>query len=117
MHQGIFHFITDGVASMKPRITKMPRFETVGDNVTLVCESNGSVVMKWNKNAAKLQEKISSYKRNGFNVTRKHLHIFNLQKKDEGLYECHVKVEKYNWTDDVKVNIAIKGKFLSIFNS
>ena len=117
MHQGIFHFFTDGVASMKPQITKTPRFETVGDNVTLVCESNGSVAMKWKKNAANSQEKITSYKRNGFNVTRKRLDIVNLQKKDEGLYECHVKVDKYNWTDDIQVNIAIKGKLLFVFNS
>lgn len=83
----------------------------------MVCESNGSVAVKWKKNAANPQEKITSYKRNGFNIKRKRLDIFNLQKKDEGLYECHVKVDKYNWTGDVKINIAIKGKFLSVFNS
>ena len=79
----------------------------------MVCESNGSVVMKWKKKYEKLISKNTSYKRNGFNVTRKNLEIQNFSRNIEGLYECRIELGKYNWTDIVKINITMKGKFFT----
>ena len=76
----------------------------------MVCESNGSVFMEWKKQFEKLLSKNTSYKRNGFVVTRKSLEIQNFTKMDEGSYECHVAVGKFNWNDHVKVTIGMEGK-------
>lgn len=69
--------------------------------------------MKWEKKSEKLRSKNISYKRNGFKITRKSLVIRNFVEKNEGLYECHIELGKYNWTDNVKINITMKGKFFT----
>ena len=92
---------------LKPRIRKLvPKFETAGKNVTIVCESNGSVTMIWRKRGRNLT--VTGMSKRDFNVTSRLLEIQNFSKQDEGIYECFVR--KRHWNHTTKINVTMKGK-------
>ena len=96
-----------GFWRLKPRIRKLlPKFETAGKNVTIVCESNGSVTMIWRKRGRNLT--VTGMSKRDFNVTSRLLEIQHFSKQDEGIYECFV--SKRHWNHTTKINVTMKGK-------
>ena len=95
---------------MTPQITKTPKFEKAGDNITMVCQSNGSVTMKWIKKNRTLQSNDAPFNQHGLLVTRKILEVRNFSKQDEGIYKCQVAAIKFNWSNSKTIAIKFRGK-------
>ncbi|XP_028407050.1 fibroblast growth factor receptor 4-like isoform X2 [Dendronephthya gigantea] len=103
-----FVFDERGISYMKTTINeKIPKYETAGINITVMCECNGSVMMEWTKDGHKLPA-VDATSSERSNITRKILMIKNFSKTDEGRYECRVKHSKYNWTNFDYVNLSMK---------
>ena len=98
---------------MTPQITKTPKFEKAGDNITMVCQSNGSVTMKWIKKYQTLPSNDTSFNQHGLLVTRKILEIKNFSKQNEGIYRCQVAVIKFNWSNNKTIAVKFRGKIFT----